>query len=90
MSCPGELPGGVARGIDGGLKAEILFPTVPYRLKIFLADMHRPPAVGVNFSVDAFIRYTLTRASDGKVFFDNIVSGFFKDSVSKELVPARR
>lgn len=51
--------------------------TAPYRLKVFLIDMHRPPAVGLDFSADAFIRYTLTRASDGKVLFDDIVSGSF-------------
>ncbi len=55
----------------------------PYRLKVFLIDMRLPPAIGLDFSADAFIRYTLIRASDGKVLFDDILSGSFTATFAK-------
>ena len=62
----------------------------PYRLKVFFIDLNRPPAVGLDFSANAYIRYTLIRAADGKVLFDEILSGSFTATFEKTFVGFER
>ena len=62
----------------------------PYRLEVFLIDVNQPVGGGLDFTVDAFIRYTVTRAADGKVLFDDIVSGSFTATFAKTFVGFER
>ena len=55
--------------------------TAAFRLKAFIVEVKHPSA-GISVTVHSFIRYALVRSTDGKVIFDDVLSGSFTATVS--------
>jgi hypothetical protein len=61
----------------------------PYRLKAFIIEV-KPPSFGLTFSADSFVRYTLVRAKDASVVFDDVLQGTCTATLGEELFGPER
>ena len=60
-----------------------------FSLNAFLVEL-KQPAAGYDTVVDSFVRYKLTRSSDAKVIYDDIVAASCKITVSEVFYGAKR
>jgi hypothetical protein len=60
-----------------------------FRLQAFLVDMRRP-GVGLTLTATALVRYKLTRASDGSVIYDDVLTASATRTVDDAFVGVER
>lgn len=60
-----------------------------FRLQAFLVDMRRP-GVGLTLTATALVRYKLTRASDGNVIYDDVLTTSATRTVDDAFVGVER
>lgn len=84
-----ELEGALSQALSrfGYLSAD--GERAPYRMQVFLVDMRRP-GVGLTMVATSIIRYKLTRAHDGRVVYDDIVTASATKNLSDALGGAVR
>jgi len=61
----------------------------PFQLKAFIIEV-KHPLTGFSLTVDSFVRYTLIRAKNSNVIFDDVLQGTFTATTDDAIIGVER